>query len=182
LATYLGGSLEMTYEELEPYFDKDWWMMMLIHDSAETKTGDIADDGSKAGIDKDKEEYGFMCKFVDGFIKERAENILSIFRKFQKKKDIYYMIDKMEWILFAGFLTPTECAGSMEFKRMYYKLTNQDEHAISLTGTMRVVDAMVVHFMEHTHDIPGRDIFVGLIETMYLDIDGAIPDFVGKLY
>jgi len=92
------------------------------------------------------------------------------------------MIDKMEWILFVGCLTPLRHAGSMRFKRLFYKLTDQDKHAIELTGSRRVVDAMVVHFMEHTHGIPGRDVFIGLIETLYLDIDGAIPDFVEKLY
>jgi 5'-deoxynucleotidase YfbR-like HD superfamily hydrolase len=182
LATFLGGSLEMTFEELGPYFDKDWWMMMLIHDTAETKTGDLADDGSHVGINKDEEEYKFIRAFVDGFIEERAEDICSVFGGFQKKDNIYYMIDKMEWILFVGCLTPLRHAGSMRFKRLFYKLTDQDKHAIELTGSRRVVDAMVVHFMEHTHGIPGRDVFIGLIETLYLDIDGVIPDFVEKLY
>jgi hypothetical protein len=92
------------------------------------------------------------------------------------------MIDKLEWILFVAYLTPSGDAGSLNYKESHIGLTDQDRHAIEVTGSYRTVDAMVVHFLEHTHGIEGRDVFVNLIEAVYMNIDGFIPEFVGKLY
>ena len=92
------------------------------------------------------------------------------------------MLDKLEWILFTGCLTPGGDAGSLNYKESHLGLTDQDKHAIEVTGSYRTVDTMVVHFLEHTHGIEGREILISIIETMYMNIDGFIPSFVGKLY
>ncbi len=184
LVTTLCGLLEATFEELEPYFPPGYMLTMLLHDAGETRIGDIPDDGSAdAAIDKDEQEYDFLAEFVKGLQPEKASNILANFSQLQKKNNIFYLADKLEWIFFVGSLTPSGDAGSLDYKREYFGLTRQDEHAIEMTdGSTRTVDAMVVHFMEHSRGIAGRDIFVSLVEAMYMDIDGYIPAFVGKLY
>lgn len=180
----LSGILEATFEELEAYFPQDYMLTMLLHDIGETKIGDIADDGAADAVSyKDEQEYKFMAKFVEGFASEKESNIMVNFSRFQTKGNIFYLIDKLEWIFFTGALTPHGDAGSLNYKETHTGLTEQDKHAIEVTdGSKRTVDAMVVHFMEHSHGIAGRDVFVGLIEAMYMDIDGFIPAFMGKLY
>lgn len=180
----LSGILEATFEELEAYFPQHYMMTMLLHDIGETKIGDIADDGAADAVAyKDEQEYKFMEDFVEGFSADIAGSILLNFSKFQRKSDIFYLIDKLEWIFFVGNLTPSGDAGSLNYKKTHIGLTEQDKHAIEVAdGSIRTVDAMVVHFMEHSHGIAGRDVFIGLIEAMYMNIDGFIPAFVGKLY
>ena len=180
----LSGILEATFEELEACFPQNYMMTMLLHDIGETKIGDIADDGAADAVAyKDEQEYQFMEDFVDGFSTDVASNILLNFKRFQKKGDIFYLIDKLEWIFFVGSLTPSGDSGSLNYKKSHIGLTEQDKHAIEISdGSTRTVDAMVVHFMEHSRGIEGREVFINLIEAMYMSIDGFIPAFVGKLY
>lgn len=184
LVTALAVILNATFDELQEYFPPNFAETLLFHDIGETEIGDIADDGSADAVKhKDELEFKFLSDFVEDFDPKISQNIMTNFNRFQNKHDILYMIDKLEWILFTGALTPSGDAGSLNYKESHLGLTEQDKHAIDETGgSYRTVDAMVVHFLEHTHGIKGRDILVCLIEAMYMNIDGFIPNFVGKLY
>lgn len=184
LVATLAVMMYAMFEEIQEYFPPHYVETLLLHDIGETEIGDIADDGAAdAVMYKDKEEYVFLSDFVNDFAPEIRDDIMANFSQFQKKHDILYMIDKLEWILFVAYLTPSGDAGSLNYKESHIGLTEQDKHAIEATGgSYCTVDAMVVHFLEHTHGIEGREIFVALIKAVYMDIDGYIPDFVGKLY
>lgn len=183
LVAALAVILHAMFEEIQEYFPPHYIEMLLLHDIGETKIGDIADDGAAEAVKyKDEKEYVFLGDFVNDFAPEIRDDIMASFSRFQKKHDILYMIDKLEWILFVAYLTPSGDAGSLNYKESHIGLTDQDRHAIEVTGSYRTVDAMVVHFLEHTHGIEGRDVFVNLIEAVYMNIDGFIPEFVGKLY
>ena len=184
LVATLAVILNAMFPELRECFPPNYVETLLLHDVGETKIGDIADDGSAEAVKhKDELEYKFLSEFVEDFDLEIGGNIMANFSRFQQKRDILYMIDKLEWILFTAYHTPSDNAGSLNFKKSHLGLTEQDRHAIEVTGgSYRTVDAMVVHFLEHTHGIEGRDILVNLIETVYMNIDGSIPAFVGKLY
>ena len=184
LVTALAVIMYSMFEEIQEYFPPNFIETLLFHDIGETIIGDIADDGAAdAAKHKDEQEYIFLSDFVMDFDPVIRENILSNFKKLQKKLSILYMLDKLEWILFVAFLTPGGDAGSLNYKETHLGLTTQDKHAIEVTGgSYRTVDAMVVHFLEHTHGIDGRDIMMNVIEAVYMNIDGYIPDFVGKLY
>lgn len=184
LVTALAVILNSVFEELQEYFPPNYVETLLFHDIGETKIGDIADDGAADAVKhKDELEYKFLGDFVSDFDGKTGQNIMTNFARLQEKRNILYMVDKLEWILFTAYLTPSGDAGSLNYKESHLGLTEQDRHAIEVTGgSYRTVDAMVVHFLEHTHGIEGRDVLVGLIEAIYMDIDGFIPDFVGKLY
>ena len=184
LVTALAVILYATFEELQQYFPPNYIEIMLFHDVGETKIGDIADDGAADAVKyNDDRDHEFMCDFVKDFESEIGSNVLSGFSEFQKKRNILYMVDKLEWILFTAYLTPSGDAGSLNYKESHLGLTEQDKHAIEATGgSYRTVDAMVVHFLEHTHGIEGRDIMVNLIKAVYKNIDGFVPNFVDKLY
>ena len=183
MVTALAVILYSMFEELQGEFSPYYVQTLLFHDIGETQIGDIADDGAAEAVaHKDVQEFKFLSEFVEDFEYDTAEGILATFERLQRKKDILYMLDKLEWILFVGNLTPSGDAGSLNYKESHLGLTEQDKHAIEITGGYRTVDAMVVHFLEHTHGIKGRDILVCLIEAMYMNIDGFIPAFVGELY
>lgn len=183
LVATLAVFLHAVFPELREFFPPNYVETLLLHDIAETQIGDIADDGAAEAVKhKDELEYKFLSEFVEDFDLETGENIMTNFGEFQKKRNILYMLDKLEWILFTGCLTPGGDAGSLNYKESHLGLTDQDKHAIEVTGSYRTVDAMVVHFLEHTHGIEGREILISIIETMYMNIDGFIPSFVGKLY
>lgn len=183
MVTALAVILYSMFEELQSEFSPYYVQTLLFHDIGETQIGDIADDGAAEAVaHKDEQEFKFLSEFVEDFEYDTAEGILATFKKLQRKTDILYMLDKLEWILFVGNLTPSGDAGSLNYKESHIGLTEQDKHAIEITGGYRTVDAMVVHFLEHTHGIKGRDILVCLIEAMYMSIDGFIPAFVGELY
>lgn len=183
LVTALAVILHAMFEELHDCFPPNYIETLLFHDIGETAIGDIADDGAAEAVKhKDELEYKFLSEFVEDFDPETGKNLLSNFGRLQQKNDILYMLDKLEWILFVAYLTPSGDAGSLNYKESHIGLTDQDRHAIEVTGSYRTVDAMVVHFLEHTHGIEGRDVLVNIIETVYMNIDGFIPAFVGKLY
>ena len=177
-----GGILYATFPELRPLFPEEYLLLLLLHDIGESKIGDIPDDGSAdAAASKDEQEYEFMSDFTEYFEDDISSKLLRGLTRLQNKNDILYLADKLDWILFVGYLTPLGAAGSMTYKAEHVGLTEQDKHNISISGTMRVVDAMVVHFMEHSVGIAGRDILVDVIKEMYLDIDNAIPAFIDGL-
>lgn len=181
-AASTAGLMYAMFPELRPLFPEEYLLLLLLHDIGETAIGDIPDDGSAdAATTKDVREYEFMSDFMEFFEDDMSSKILRGFVRLQNKNDILYLTDKLDWILFVGHLTPYDKAGSMTFKAEHFGLTKQDEHNISISGTMRVVDAMVVHFMEHSKGIAGRDIYVDVIKAMYEDIDGAVPAFVSEL-
>ena len=183
MVTALAVILYSMFEELRDEFSPYYVQALLFHDIGETKIGDIPDDGTAEAIaKKDAQEFKFLSEFVEDFDYDTAEGILADFGRLQRKGNILYMLDKLEWIFFVGHLTPSGDAGSMNYKETHLGLTEQDKHAIEVTGSYRTVDAMVVHFLEHTRGIKGRDVMVSLIESMYMSIDGLIPAFVGELY
>ena len=183
LVTALAVIMYSMFEEIQEYFPPNFIETLLFHDIGETKIGDIPDDGTAEAIaKKDAQEFKFLSEFVEDFDYDTAEGILADFGRLQRKGNILYMLDKLEWIFFVGHLTPSGDAGSMNYKETHLGLTEQDKHAIEVTGSYRTVDAMVVHFLEHTRGIKGRDVMVSLIESMYMSIDGLIPAFVGELY
>ena len=151
LVAIMAACLRSMFPELNGYFPPYYLETLLVHDLAETVIGDIADDGSAdAALHKDEQEYMFIGDFVSDFDDESKNCIMLNFSHLQKKDNILYLIDKLEWILFVAYLTPSGEAGSLKYKESHIGLTNQDRHAIEVTGSYRTVDVMVVHFMEHS--------------------------------
>jgi len=178
LVACLCGMIQSTFGELKDAFSDGYMLTMMLHDVTETEMGDFADDGSAEQVSyKDDREYEFLEEFMSPFEPEEKKRYLEVFAGFQRKDNILYLIDKLEWIWFCGALTPGGDAGSLRFKESNYGLTDQDKHAISVTHSWRTVDAMVVHIIEHSDGIVGCDIIFELIRAMYRDIDGRIPEF-----
>ena len=165
----------------------------LVHDYAETVIGDIPDDGSaEATKNKDAIEREIIMSYLKRFSATMADAVMEKIKELQDKNTLMYACDKLDWIFENAVIIKIDRVryadfefspyAGLGFKRDHYGLTDQDKHAIEVTGSQSAIDAAVVHFMEHTVGIPGREFFIGIIQEMYFDLIGNIPSWMYGLY
>ncbi len=166
------------FTEVRESLPPDAVKIALTHDYGEKYLGDSPDDKSlseEGRRKKDEFELAVFTEFMRG-IPEWSQ-LRTNFAIFQTKLSPLYLLDKFEFITYLAWTTMHGRPGSLAFKRAIMELTDQDKHNISVCGSERTIDVMVVHFVEHSVRVPCRDVFLGLIEQIYLTIDGRIPDW-----
>ena len=179
-----------TFPELRQYYSNLQFVIDLIHDFEEGRSGDFADVGGYSVEEcqsKRERERAYIEWFVQDFDKETQDEILRIFDDFQDEVGPTRIADKLDWIVYTFLQAERGNTGSFDYKcQMWentglrrYEITAQDQYAIETTGTKRPLDAMVLHFLTHSEKIYRKDIFIVFIACLFLELDGELPAWFG---
>lgn len=156
--------------------------ILLYHDIAEKILSDIPDDGTMSKEEKDKIEAGIVHDFLSVFPKKDRNRIYQKFREFQKANSFEYVMDKFNFIIMQAFLVANGKDGDMRHKEELGLLKEQDKNFMKTVGSYRALDNTYVHFLTITKGIRGRTICIGIMEQVYNQLFGEVPESVKRYY
>lgn len=177
--------------ELRKHYPHYAFETLLHHDDGEALGGgDKADDGGKTASDDDAEVLAIEQLLEKYYPKGTVHYIVDNLRNF--KNTILYLFDKGDWVLrcflkeYRHMQGCRNSVGSLKYKELFFGLTDQDKHAISVSGGYNLTDVMVVHFIEHSfyktntviervEPIPGRDLYLDTFRAAYKEVRGEVP-------
>jgi hypothetical protein len=149
-----------------------------LHDIAEAKIGgDIPDDGNKRCLNKDEIELRAFAKLLKDLPKKSRKKAIKAFKKFQKKDDYAYVIDKMLfpmvqlWRIKKGWPE-----GSMKIKEKQGMLTGSDAEFIEAVGSDAPAVVTTAHALTITKGKPGFKVASAILKAQFAEAKVEIPD------
>jgi len=163
--------------------------LFAYHDSSESFSGDVPDDGSCPAKDKKALDLKYFLENVKCLEPEVREQLICDFVNFQyptatglykfqsdydrKLIQIAKLIDKLDAVLVTlkdeleghpGFLS--------EKKKNYGSITKQDQSYIDLCGTSAIADCWAAHFAVDYHEFYGFDVMMNILYVAVMETRG----------
>lgn len=149
-----------------------------LHDVAEAGIGgDIPDDGNTRHLDKDEQELKAFGSLLKGLPKKSRKKAIKAFKKFQKKDDYAYVIDKMLfpmvqlWRIKKGWP-----GGDMKRKEKFGILTGTDAEFIEALGSYDPAIVTTAHALTITKGKPGFEVASAILKAQFAEAGKEIPD------
>lgn len=181
-ASWLWGALFK--EELPGFKPGKVKYIGSLHDVAEAGIGgDIPDDGNARHLNKDKQELKAFKGLVKDLPKKSRKKAVKAFKKFQKKDDYAYVIDKMLfplvqlWRIKKGWP-----AGDMRRKEKFGIMTGTDAEFIEALGSYDPAVVTTAHSLAITKGKPGFDVASAILKAQFAEAGKEIPDALMKYF
>lgn len=149
-----------------------------LHDIAEAQIGgDIPDDGNIRCLDKDEIELDAFVKLLNGLPKKSRKKATKAFKKFQRKDDYAYVIDKVLfpmvqlWRIKKGW-----SEGSMMFKEKCDMLTGTDADYMKAVNSDDPVVVTTAHTLTITKGKPGFVVASAILKAQFAEAGKEIPE------
>lgn len=148
-AIFLAHYIINNYKIIDPEKEVYVLIVLLLHELGEGKSGDVADDGRRDGIKKDKEEFEIVENFISTYFSEYATILMPFFKDFFDKSgefgEFVHMIDKLEAVLFNLYLERNKRTGSIKWKLRRCKFLRikgpfRDPENVKITKSDRPAD------------------------------------------
>ncbi len=149
-----------------------------LHDVAEAKIGgDIPDDGNTRHLDKDEQELKAFESLLKDLPKKSRKKAVKAFKKFQKKDDYAYVIDKMLfpmvqlWRIKKGWPQ-----GDMKRKEKFGILTGTDAEFIEALNSYDPAIVTTAHALTITKGKPGFEVASAILKAQFAEVGKDIPE------
>ena len=149
-----------------------------LHEIAEAQIGgDIPDDGNIRCLDKDEIELDAFVKLLNGLPKKSRKKATKAFKKFQRKDDYAYVIDKVLfpmvqlWRIKKGW-----SEGSMMFKEKCDMLTGTDADYMKAVNSDDPVVVTTAHTLTITKGKPGFVVASAILKAQFAEAGKEIPE------
>ena len=149
-----------------------------LHDVAEALIGgDIPDDGNTRHLDKDEQELKAFDNLLKGLPKKSRKKAVKAFKKFQKKDDYAYVIDKMLfpmvqlWRIKKGWPS-----GDMKRKEKFGIMTGTDAEFIEVLDSYDPAIVTTAHALTITKGKPGFEVASAILKAQFAEANKEIPD------
>lgn len=149
-----------------------------LHDIAEAMIGgDIPDDGNARCLDKDEIELCAFKELLKGLPKKSRKKAIKAFKKFQKKDDYAYVIDKMLfpmvqlWRIKKGWP-----GGSMKVKEEHGMLTGSDAEFMRAVKSDNPAVVTTAHALTVMKGKPGFNVASAILKAQFAEAGVEIPN------
>ena len=149
-------------------------LLLMHHEVGEGEIGDLPDDGNRDEAAKNRAELEAMKAYCITLPKDFGRDLLIDFMELQsrmlRRAQWVYLADKLEAVLQGLIYERDGRGGSFDMKAMITKVSDQDQHYIQRTGSIKLVDNWAAHFMDHARDMECAAVFLEVLRAAVEDV------------